>query len=561
MNKIILLLAVAIVVACQAPEKPARTGLVGDSAMVVCANPIASQVGVDIMKKGGNAVDAAIAVQFALCVVHPSAGNIGGGGFMVVRLADGSTAALDFRETAPAAASTDMYLDKDKNIIPKLSTDGHLASGVPGSVDGMMEAHKKYGTLTWSELVQPAVDLALTGFPVTEKMAKSFNEIHDDLVRLNTVQPEFFLREQWKEGDTLRNTDLGHTLERIRDQGRAGFYEGKTAEDLVAEMKRGKGLITLEDLKNYHSIWRNTLTADYKGYKVISMPPSSSGGLCVIQLLKSVEPYPVQTWGFQTSSTVHLMVEAERRVFADRSKYMGDPEFFKVPMTELIDANYLKERMSTFNPDSATRSDKVLPGVIPGYESEQTTHFSIVDPKGNAVAITTTLNLSFGSRVIVAGSGFLLNNEMDDFSSKPGEPNVFGVIGGKANAIQPHKRMLSAMSPTILEKDGKLFMVLGSPGGSTIITSVFQTVLNVLEHGMTMEEAVNAPRFHSQWRPDLIMEEPNAIGKADSLALVQKGHTIKARTTYGKVDAILVMKNGKLEGGADHRGDDAARGY
>ena len=445
MNKIILLLAVAIVVACQAPEKPARTGLVGDSAMVVCANPIASQVGVDIMKKGGNAVDAAIAVQFALCVVHPSAGNIGGGGFMVVRLADGSTAALDFRETAPAAASTDMYLDKDKNIIPKLSTDGHLASGVPGSVDGMMEAHKKYGTLTWSELVQPAVDLALTGFPVTEKMAKSFNEIHDDLVRLNTVQPEFFLREQWKEGDTLRNTDLGHTLERIRDQGRAGFYEGKTAEDLVAEMKRGKGLITLEDLKNYHSIWRNTLTADYKGYKVISMPPSSSGGLCVIQLLKSVEPYPVQTWGFQTSSTVHLMVEAERRVFADRSKYMGDPEFFKVPMTELIDANYLKERMSTFNPDSATRSDKVLPGVIPGYESEQTTHFSIVDPKGNAVAITTTLNLSFGSRVIVAGSGFLLNNEMDDFSSKPGEPNVFGVIGGKANAKQPHKRMLSAM--------------------------------------------------------------------------------------------------------------------
>lgn len=561
MNKIILLLAVAIVVACQAPEKPDRTGLVGDSAMVVCANPIASQVGVDIMKKGGNAVDAAIAVQFALCVVHPSAGNIGGGGFMVVRLADGNTAALDFRETAPAAASTDMYLDKDKNIIPKLSTDGHLASGVPGSVDGMMEAHKKYGTLTWNELVQPAVDLALTGFPVTEKMAKSFNEIHDDLVRLNTVQPEFFLREQWKEGDTLRNTDLGHTLERIRDQGRAGFYEGKTAEDLVAEMKRGKGLITLEDLKNYHSIWRNTLTADYKGYKVISMPPSSSGGLCVIQLLKSVEPYPVQTWGFQTSSTVHLMVEAERRVFADRSKYMGDPEFFKVPMTELIDANYLKERMSTFNPDSATRSDKVLPGVIPGYESEQTTHFSIVDPKGNAVAITTTLNLSFGSRVIVAGSGFLLNNEMDDFSSKPGEPNVFGVIGGKANAIQPHKRMLSAMSPTILEKDGKLFMVLGSPGGSTIITSVFQTVLNVLEHGMTMEEAVNAPRFHSQWRPDLIMEEPNAIGKADSLALVQKGHTIKARTTYGKVDAILVMKNGKLEGGADHRGDDAARGY
>jgi gamma-glutamyltranspeptidase/glutathione hydrolase len=561
MNKIILFLAFAIVVACQSPEKKHTTGLVGDSAMVVCANPIAAQVGVDIMKKGGNAVDAAIAVQFALSVVHPSAGNIGGGGFMVIRQGDGSTAALDFRETAPAAATTDMYLDKDQKIIPKLSTDGHLASGVPGSVDGMMEAHKKYGTLAWAELVQPAVDLALAGFPITEKMAKSFNEIHDDLLRLNTVQPEFFVREQWKEDDTLRNTDLGHTLERIRDQGRAGFYEGKTAEDLVAEMKRGKGLITLEDLKNYHSIWRTALTAEYKGYKVISMPPSSSGGLCVIQLLKSVEPYPVQTWGYQTPSTIHLMVEAERRVFADRSKYMGDPEFFKVPMAELIDANYLKDRMSTFNPDSATNSDKIMPGVIPGYESEETTHYSIVDPKGNAVAVTTTLNLSYGSRVIVAGSGFLLNNEMDDFSAKPGEPNVFGVLGGKANSIQPHKRMLSAMSPTILEKESKLFMVLGSPGGSTIITSVFQTVLNVLEHGMTMEEAVNAPRFHSQWRPDLIMEEPNAIAPADSLALVKKGHIIKARTTYGKVDAILVMKDGKLEGGADHRGDDAARGY
>ena len=466
MNKIIPIgLIFIIIVSCQSPQKKEPViGLIADSAMVVTAQPLASQVGVDIMKKGGNAVDAAIAVHFALSVVFPAAGNIGGGGFMVVRMKDGSTAALDYREKAPGLATTNMYLDKDEHVIEGLSTDGHLASGVPGSVDGMIEAHKKFGSRPWPELIQPAIDLALNGFKISEREANWLNELQKDIEKYNTIKPAFLIREKWKADDSIKWTDLGHTLERIRDQGRAGFYEGKTAEDVVAEMKRGKGLISTEDLKNYHSVWRDPIIANYKEYKVISMPPSSSGGICVIQLLKAMEPYPVKEWGFNTPKTIHHMVEAERRVFADRSKYLGDPDFFKVPISQLIDDQYIDERMSTFNPEKATPSTEVLAGIIPGYESEETTHFSIVDPQGNAVAVTTTLNGWFGSNVVVAGSGFFLNNEMDDFSSKPGVPNMFGVTGGEANKIEPNKRMLSAMSPTIVEKDGKLVMVLHISG-------------------------------------------------------------------------------------------------
>lgn len=563
MKRISGLFLAAIVIACQPSDKKEKVvGLVADSAMVVSAQPLASQVGVDIMKKGGNAVDAAIAVQFALSVVFPAAGNIGGGGFMVVRMKDGSTSALDYREKAPGLATTNMYLDKDGNVIEGLSTDGHLASGVPGSVDGMVEAHKKYGSLPWRDLLQPAIDLALNGFTVTEREATWLNDLQKDLEKYNTVKPDFLMKPDWKAGDSIRWTDMGHTLERIRDNGRAGFYEGKTADDIVAEMKRGKGLITKEDLANYHSIWRDPIVANYKEYKVISMPPSSSGGVCVIQLLKSVEPFPVKQWGFNKPRTVHLMVEAERRVFADRSKYLGDPEFFKVPISNLIDDQYIDERMTTFNPDKATPSSEVQPGNIAGYESEQTTHYSIVDPQGNAVAVTTTLNGWFGSNVVVAGSGFFLNNEMDDFSAKPGVPNMFGVTGGTANKIEPNKRMLSAMSPTIVEKDGKLAMVVGTPGGTTIITSVFQVILNVLEHGMGMQEAVDAKRIHSQWLPDAIIPEKGALTTADSLALTQLGHKITVRPFIGRVDAILVLKDGKLEGGADRtRGDDMAKGY
>jgi gamma-glutamyltranspeptidase/glutathione hydrolase len=562
MKSIYILLLVWFTVACTSRESNKIRGLVADSAMVVSAHPLASQVGVAILKKGGNSVDAAVAVQFALAVVFPAAGNIGGGGYMLTRMKDGSVSALDYREKAPGKATTNMYLDKNGNVVPNLSTEGHLASGVPGSVDGMIEAHKRFGTIPWKDLIQPAIDLAIKGFSLTEREAKWFNEMKEDLLKYNTVKPEFLLHDNWKAGDSVKFVDLGHTLERIRDNGRAGFYEGKTAEDLVAEMGRGKGLISKEDLKNYKSTWREPLTADYKDYKVIAMPPSSSGGVCLIQLLKCVEPYSIKSWGFNSPKAIHLMVEAERRVYADRTKYLGDPEFYKIPTKELMDDQYNDERMSTFNPEKATPSSEIKEGKIAGYESEETTHFSIVDAKGNAVAVTTTLNGWFGSHVVVAGSGFFLNNEMDDFSAKPGVPNMFGVMGAKANQVEPGKRMLSAMTPTILEKNGNLFMVVGTPGGSTIITSVFQTILNVTEHGMSMQEAVNARRVHSQWMPDMIIEEDRAINREDSLTLTALGHKITSRGNIGRVDAILVLPNGKLEGGADHtRGDDRAEGY
>jgi gamma-glutamyltranspeptidase/glutathione hydrolase len=561
-KRLICLSIVIFIAACTPDNRPeAVTGLLADSAMVVSAHPLASKVGVDIMRKGGNAIDAAIATSFALAVVFPAAGNIGGGGFMVIRMNDGKTEALDYREKAPAGATTDMYLDSAGNVIPNLSIAGHLASGVPGSVDGMVQAHKKYGSLPWSTLVQPAIDLAVNGFPLTEREAMWLNELQSNLKKYNTVMPEFLMRDQWNAGDTIRWTDLGKTLERIRDNGKAGFYEGKTADDLVAEMKRGNGLITHEDLKNYQAAWRDPVIGQYKNYNVISMPPSSSGGICLLQLLEAVEPYPVHKWGFNTPKTIHLMVEAERRVYADRSRYLGDPDFFKVPSDVMISEAYMKNRMENFDQKKATPSSEINHGEITGYESEETSHFSVVDPFGNAVSVTTTINGWFGSYVVVAGSGFFLNNEMDDFSAKPGVPNMFGVTGGEANKIEPNKRMLSAMTPTIVEKDNQLFMVVGTPGGSTIITSVFQVILNVVEHEMGMQQAVNAKRIHSQWLPDAIIPEYKAIREKDSLKLVNMGHIFQSRKAIGRVDAILVRPDGKLEGGADPRGDDQADGF
>lgn len=557
-----LSLAVASLLLFSCGRKERVVGLITDSAMVVSAHPLASQVGVNILRKGGNAVDAAVAVQFALAVTFPAAGNIGGGGFMVIRNNDGTTASLDYREKAPARATTDMFLDKEGEVVADLSTAGHLASGVPGSVDGMVTAHARFGTLPWKELVQPAIDLALGGFPLTEREAGWFNDYRKTFEKYNTVKPEFLFNDEWKAGDTIRWEDLGHTLERIRDNGRAGFYEGKTADDIVAEMERGKGLISREDLANYKSVWRDPLTGTYKEYKVIAMPPSSSGGVCLLQLLKAVEPFSIGEMGHNSAESVHLMVEAERRVYADRSKFLGDPDFYTVPTDSLITSSYNDSRMSNFNPQKATPSTEILPGMLAGYESEETTHFSIVDPWGNAVAVTTTINGWFGSYVVASGSGFFLNNEMDDFSSKPGVPNMFGVLGGEANKIEPGKRMLSAMTPTIVEKNGKLFMVLGSPGGATIITSVFQVILNVTEFKMGMQAAVNAKKVHSQWMPDVVSPERGILRKKDSIKLVEMGHKIVPRNTLGRVDAILVLEDGRLEGGADYtRGDDKAAGY
>jgi gamma-glutamyltranspeptidase/glutathione hydrolase len=479
--------------------------------MVVCAYPDAAQAGLDILKKGGNAVDAAVAVQFALAVTHPQAGNIGGGGFMVYRSASGKTNTLDFREKAPAQASANMYLDSAGNVIPNMSLYTHFASGVPGSVDGMVAAHKKYGKLKWADLVQPAINLALNGFKMTARMANNINSAKAKFAALNPGKKYLMKDGDWKEGDILVQEDLGHTLELIRDKGRDGFYTGKTADLIVAEMKSGKGIMTLADLQNYHSVWRTPIIGNYKGYKIITMPPPSSGGIVLMQLLKIAERYPLKRWGFNKDSTVQLIVEAERRVYADRSKYLGDPDFYKVPKDSLLDNQYLIKRMANFSWDAATPSASIQPGMFIGYESDQTTHFSIVDKEGNAVAITTTLNDTFGSHVFVGGAGFLLNNEMDDFSSKPGVPNMYGLLGGKANSIQPNKRMLSAMTPTIIEKNGDLFMVVGTPGGSTIITSVFQTILNVIEFDKSMQGAVSAKRFHHQWMPDEVGAEPDAL--------------------------------------------------
>ncbi|MEX1239844.1 MAG: gamma-glutamyltransferase [Cyclobacteriaceae bacterium] len=563
-KRLFLLLLAILIVTCKTPQSKIRVvGVLADSAMVVSAHPLASMVGSHILRAGGNAVDAAVATQLALAVVYPAAGNIGGGGFMVFRRKDGFITSLDYREKAPALASRDMYLDEGGHVRRGLSEKGHLSSGVPGSVAGMYEAHRLYGSLRWEELVRPAIDLANNGFPLTRRLAGSLNNLQDTLRKYNTVLPEFLLRDAWTEGDTIFWKDLGHTLELIRDKGPAGFYRGETADNIVAEMRRGKGLITLEDLQNYEPVWRQPLTGTYKEYKIISMGPPSSGGIALLQLLNSVEKYPLQQWGHNKTAGVHLMTEAQRRVYADRAAWLGDPDFFKVPIAELIDRSYGEKRMASFDPDWSTPSSEIKEGDLLLAESPQTTHLSVVDQQGNAVAVTTTLNDSYGAAVVVAGSGFFLNDEMDDFSIKPGQPNMYDVIGGEANKIEPNKRMLSSMTPTIVERNGKLFMVVGTPGGSTIITSVFQTILNVVEFSMTMQEAVSAKRIHSQWLPDVISPEKGALSKRDSSKLVRMGHRFDDGYLdgIGRVDAILIRSDGKLEAGADPRGDDAAIGW
>lgn len=526
-------------------------------ASVSSAHPLASMVGAAIMQQGGNAFDATIATQLALSVVYPGAGNIGGGGFTLARKKDGTLIGIDFREAAPAKASRDMYLDAAGNAQDALSQSGHLASGVPGTIAGIFATYA-HAKLPFAMLIQPAIDLARYGFVITEKEAASLNGTKKDFVQYSTRPSAFVKDTKWKVGDTLVQLELANTLTRIQKNGAKGFYEGETAALIVDEMKRGGGLITLDDLKNYQAKSRTPIVFNYRGYDIISFAPPSSGGILIGQMLKMIEPFNVQKMGFQTPESVQLMIEIERRAYADRAAHIGDPDFYKVPQKTLLQDTYLKNRMSDYKAGVAGSSTQTQAGTIK--TSEETTHFSVVDPEGNMVAVTTTLNGGYGNRTVVGGAGFLLNNEMDDFSAKPGSPNMYGAIGGEANSIEPHKRMLSSMTPTLLTKNNKPFLTVGTPGGTTIPTSVFQTIVNIVDFNMSLEDAINNPKFHHQWLPDEVSIE-KTFSQSTKEALEKMGYLIKTRGSIGRTEGILIGPTGKRITVADKRGDDAVAGF
>lgn len=556
-----LAVVVLLITSCTTKKENKVTGLIAEKAMVVSARVEASKIGSDILEKGGNAYDAMVATQLALAVVYPVAGNIGGGGFMVYRANDGKTGALDFREKAPLTADRDMYLDKEGNVIPGKSSFGVHSVGVPGSIAGIFEVYNKFGSLPFKELIQPSIDMARNGFKITKKQAKAFNSTRKRFEKANTYKILF--DRAWKEGDLLQQEELAQTLERIRDKGQDGFYKGKTAKLFVDYVQELGGIISLEDLVKYKAVWRKPIEFTYKNHKVISMTLPASGGICLAQILKSIEPYDLSKIKHNSTEYVQLLTEAERRSYADRAHFLGDIDFVNVPTDSLIADKYIQKRMESFSWDKATKSSEVSHGAVLGHESDQTTHYSIIDQFGNAVSVTTTLNTGYGSKVLVKGAGFFLNNEMDDFSAKPGVPNVYGLLGSEANAIAPEKRMLSSMTPTIVEENGKLKMVVGTPGGSTIITSVLQNIVNIVDYNMGMQESVNKARFHHQWMPDYIRMEPNGFDSITKVNLNKLGYKLVERNSLiiGRVDAILVLPNGKLEGGADPRGDDAAVGF
>ena len=556
MKNIILILSSFFLFSCSDIYEPA----------VVSARKEATQIGLEIMKNGGNAYDSMIATHLALAVVHPTAGNIGGGGFFVYHDKDGSSGSLDFREMAPGNAYKDMYLDKNGDVIPDMSTLGGAAVGVPGSISAIYEIHAKFGSLPIEDLFKPAIDLANNGFVVTQKQSNSLSGKLEDFIKVNGE--ESLYSKKYYEGDTIKNIKFAETLSKISEFGPEVFYGGEIGEMIVNSVNKSGGIMTLNDLQNYESVWRDPVKFKYKDLEIISMSLPSSGGILLGQMLKVIEDYDIKSFGHNSVKTIQVLVEAERRAYADRSHFMGDPDYMSLPVYELMDKNYVIDRMKNFSWDKATPSSEVKHGNIIVQESAETTHYSIIDKYGNSISVTTTLNNSYGSKVFVEEGGFFLNNEMDDFSSKPGHPNFYGLIGSEANSIQPGKRMLSSMTPSIILKNNKPSLIVGTPGGSTIITSVLQTILNVYEFDMSVQEAVNAARFHHQWLPDVVIFEEGIVDKEKDSILKSKSYYVislpievdtggmSARSSIGAVDAILIDRNGKVSTGADFRGDD-----
>ncbi len=539
-----------------------ETVVMEDSAMVVSAHRLATEVGVHILKEGGNAFDAAVAVQFALTVVYPRAGNIGGGGFATYRLANGEYGTLDFREKAPKAAYRNMFLDSTGNVVENKSKKGIFSVGVPGTVRGMEALQRKFGNLKWDDVIAPSIRLALLGFPLSAGEAAILNKYRDEFIEMNGMDNPYVKEGEWQEGDSVKFPELAETIFRIGEKGSREFYRGLAAKKIVAESRRRGGILTLDDMHDYEVVWRKPVVAELENYKIISMGAPSSGGIALIQLLKGADLMNMKSYPHNSTSAIHLMTELERRVFADRATHLGDPDFYDVPEQMLLSSDYLEKRFADIDGAKATLSATIKQGKVDIIESHETTHYSIVDQWGNAVSITTTLNGNFGSKVLVRGAGFFLNNEMDDFSAKPGIPNQFGLVGGEANAIAPEKRMLSSMCPTIVEKEGKLFMVVGTPGGSTIITTTYQTIQNAIWYDMGMQDAVNATKTHAQWLPDEIHLEEDGVDSLVVDSLTQMGHTIKYWKSIGKMNCIMILENGDLEGAADYtRSESVAIGF